>query len=260
LYFVVSVAFENFMTLRIAQVSDIHIGPDDITYNGIDVRRNFLLALRDVIAWGPDVLVISGDLALDVGEPEAYKWIAAQIRDLPFPVIPMSGNHDAVERLVKSLQAEDFVQNEMMYFRRDLLGYPVFFLDSEPDSVDPLQLEWLMEGALDLDRPALLFMHHPPCYCDHQFMDRKYPLHNITEVQKVLKDLPVIKHVFCGHYHFAKQVQIPGGPLVHVCPATQMQISPDSKEFEVERYEPGWRSIEWDGQCLVTQVHYIPLH
>jgi 3',5'-cyclic-AMP phosphodiesterase len=244
------------MKARIAQISDIHIGPEAIRYNGIDVRGNFLRVLEDVASLDVDHVILSGDLAIDMGEMEAYLWIRDALKDWKTPVHFMSGNHDSVQRMSSVFGLEKYVREDMLFYQLDLAGHPVFFLDSEPDSVNEVQLKWLEECQAKLQRPALLFLHHPPCHCGHLFMDRKYPMHNIVEVQSYLSRMDNVPFVFCGHYHFEKKLSLPR-QSVYVCPSTQMQISSQNKDFEISDFRPGWRLIEWDGQDLSTEVRYV---
>lgn len=243
------------MILKIAQISDIHIGPEAIKYHGIDVRENFLRVLRDVQTRDVDHIVLSGDLALDLGEEDAYVWIKQQMDTQPLPYEVMTGNHDSVERLSRIFGKKDLLNSEMLFFKKELKGHLLYFLDTEPDYLDIKQMEWLRQEHEYMDQNTLIFMHHPPCYAEHLFMDRKYPLHNLEHVQNVFLGMPKIKHVFCGHYHHEKTMKL-GNLNVHLCPATQMQISPFNKDFEIGDHRPGWRSIEWNGSELKTEVHY----
>lgn len=246
------------MNLKLAQISDIHIGPENIKYHGIDVREQFLRVLEDVQKSDVDALVISGDLALDLGEEEAYVWIRQVLEKQSLPYLLMAGNHDSVARMSRIFGLEAYVRDEMLYFKKKLGSYTLYFLDTEPDLLDLKQMRWLREEHGQMDEHTLVFMHHPPCFADHLFMDRKYPLHNMEHVQHVLLGMPKIRHVFCGHYHYAKTIEL-GNMHVHLCPATQMQICPSSKDFEIGDPRPGWRKIIWDGQNLETEVRYLEM-
>lgn len=243
------------MKLKIAQISDIHIGSEPIKYHGIDVRENFIKVLNHVQLSSVDLIVFSGDLALDMGEEEAYVWILNQMKRVAIPYLVMSGNHDSVERISRIFGVQHLLKNDMLYFKKEFKGFELYFLDTEPDYLDIKQMEWLRQEHVNMNENTLVFMHHPPCNANHLFMDRKYPLHNYEHVQNVFLGMPKIRHVFCGHYHFEKTIKL-GSFNVHICPATQMQISPTNKDFEVLDFRPGWRLIEWDGQSLNTTVYY----
>ena len=61
--------------LKIGQISDLHIGEDENLVQGIDVRANFQKALRSKSIEDMDLLVLSGDLANEDGEPGAYRFV-----------------------------------------------------------------------------------------------------------------------------------------------------------------------------------------
>lgn len=243
--------------LKLAQITDIHIGPKDELYSGIDVRARFMLALNYMQEFEIDYIVVSGDLAIDFGEIEAYEWIYQQLESQPIPYIVMAGNHDSVERMNKVFDLEDDIQEDMLFFKKELKGFPIYFLDSEPDWVATQQLDWLVNETDKDPRPSLLFMHHPPALSGCQFMDRKYPLRNIPEVQKSLKLIENIKDIFVGHYHTDKVVRF-ADKRVYITPATQMRISETNPDFEMVPQGAGWRYIEWDGETLLTECKYAP--
>lgn len=243
--------------LKLAQITDIHIGPHEGLYNDIDVRKKFLTALEHVQNSDVDFIILSGDLAIDFGELEAYQWIKKVMDEQDIPYIVMAGNHDSIDRMSTVFHIEDDVQDGMLYFKRELNGFPIFFLDSEPDLIHIDQLEWLKKECSSLNQDALLFIHHPPILSGCQFMDRKYPLRNIPEVQSHLKEINNIEHIFVGHYHTDKIVEF-DGKTVYITPATQMRISQTNPDFEMEPQGCGWRYIEWDGEILKTEVRYAP--
>ncbi len=242
--------------LKLAQITDIHIGPTEGLYNGTDVRAEFLKVLDDLQSKDIDYIILSGDLALDYGEAEAYEWIKVVLDNQKLPYLVMAGNHDSVERMANIFGVRADVQNYMLFYQKNLKGFPVFFLDSEPDIVATQQLQWLKEQASKIEDEVLLFMHHPPILCGCQFMDRKYPLRNLKETQSFINDIPNIKNIFVGHYHTEKVVKF-NDKTVYLTPSTQMRISQTNPEFEMEPQDAGWRYIEWDGTSLKTKVIYV---
>lgn len=245
--------------LHLAQITDIHIGPEDVLYNNINVRENFLRTIEDVKNKGPfDYVILSGDLAIDFGEIEAYYWIKEQLQDFPFPIVYMSGNHDSIERMDRVFDLHNDIKEEMLFFKREFKGLPVIFLDSEPDHIDARQLDWLVETSKSYSKDVLLFIHHPPLLMDCEFMDRKYPLRNHEEVFSKIKECENIKHVFTGHYHSEGQ-KTKDGINVYTAPATQMQIDKTNHDFELSDIRPGWREISWDGSSLRTDIHMVEL-
>ncbi len=242
--------------LKIGQISDIHIGEDDSLVQGIDVRANFMKALKSELMMGVDLLVLSGDLANEDAEPGAYKYVSDVLTNLNVPYCIIPGNHDRIEVMEKYLDfLKGKVHNGKCYYRYDIAGRSVFFLDSACGEVSREQLEWLKTETAKVEGEVLLFMHHPPCFCNHRFMDLRYYLKNMLEVQEVLKSIPNLTHIFTGHYHSPLEVQI-DRLSVHVTPSTQMQIDPNTPYFNLKSSAPGWRLIDWGENFVETEVYF----
>ena len=140
--------------LKIGQISDIHIGEDESLVQDIDVRKNFLDAMNSESMKDLDLLVLSGDLANENAEPGAYKFIADQIKSLKCPVCIIPGNHDEIEVMSKFFDLP--VKNGKCYYRFDLQGRSIFFLDSACGTVSRDQLDWLEEEVPKVAPSALL--------------------------------------------------------------------------------------------------------
>ena len=239
--------------IKIGQISDLHIGESEEFVQGIDVRANFLFALNSSSMQNLDLLVLSGDLANEDAEPGAYQFIADTLKDYPVPVCIIPGNHDRTDVMQKYYNLE--VTNGKCYYSIDIQGRKIFFIDSACGEVSRDQLDWLEREVPKADGEVLLFMHHPPCFCNHRFMDLRYHLKNMVEVQEVLSKFKNLKHVFCGHYHSDFEEKF-DDITVHVAPATQMQIAPDRPYFKLKSDKPGWLVINWDKNTVETRVCY----
>lgn len=241
--------------LRIAQISDIHVGPTNDLVQNIDVRLNFLKALDSIRNKSIDLVVLSGDIAYDRGEAGAYEWVASIMKEYPLPSVVMGGNHDKVSTMEKFFDIADDMKNGMLYFKRVIKGHHLFFLDSSTNQVQTEQLEWLKLEAAKVDDEVMLFMHHPPAICDCLFMDTKYSLHNIEEVRSAFKKIHNLHNIFVGHYHTEKFI-VQDGKNIHLTPSTFMQIDTRTPNFRMEHTSPGWRIIDWNDGRLETEVHY----
>lgn len=238
--------------LKIGQISDLHIDGDNTLVQGIDVCANFMKALKSLSMQDLDLLVLSGDLA-DDGKPEAYEYVARQLKSCPIPYCIIPGNHDDLEAMQKYFDLE--VHDGKCYYRYEIDGRSIFFLDSACGVVSRDQLDWLQAEIPKVEGEVILFMHHPPCLCDHKFMDGRYKLQNMDEVQQVLSKFENLTHIFCGHYHSAATRKM-GRQLVHAAPATQMEISSDVPGFDMKSSNPGWVKIEWGENSVETRVYF----
>lgn len=240
--------------LKIGQISDTHIGENASPVQDIDVRKNFLTAYNSETMKGLDLLVISGDLA-DNATPGAYEFVAQVLKDCKVPVCVIPGNHDDLEVMEKYFDLKGKVYNGKCYYRYDIDGRSIFFLDSADGTISSEQLTWLEQETAKVDGEVLLFLHHPPCHCDHKFMDLRYAMKNIEEVQATLLKIKNLKHIFVGHYH-SEMLEHFGDKTVYVTPSTQMQIDPNISVFCLSSAAPGWRVIEWGENFLETKVYF----
>jgi Icc protein len=239
--------------IKIGQISDLHIGESEEFVQGIDVRANFLFALNSSSMQNLDLLVLSGDLANEDAEPGAYQFIADTIKDYPVPVCIIPGNHDRIDVMQKYYNLE--VTDGKCYYSFDIQGRRIFFIDSACGEVSREQLDWLEREVPKADGEVLLFMHHPPCFCNHRFMDLRYHLKNMVEVQQVLSKFKNLNHIFCGHYHHEFEVKM-GNQYVHAAPSTQMQIDPNTPYFSMKSSAPGWMTIDWGEDFVQADVHF----
>ena len=240
--------------IRIGQVSDIHIGEDEGFVQGIDVRANFESALKSKSMRDLDLLVLSGDLANEDGEPGAYRFISEQVKDFRVPVLVIPGNHDRLDTMAEFFDLADKIHGGKCYFKYEMDGHTLFFLDSACGTVSGEQLEWLKSEAAKIQGEVFLFMHHPPCLCGHRFMDARYSLKNKEEVQSALADIPNLTHIFCGHYHSHFEMDM-GRQKVHVAPSTQMQIDSHAPNFILKSSAPEWMTIEIGENFVETAVY-----
>lgn len=245
--------------IRIAQLTDMHIGETDEDVCGSSVRMQFSAALNVLKEQPLDALILSGDLAANAGENSSYLWIKEQLTDITCPIYMCPGNHDQLQNLknIFDLNPEHF-HEDGYYFKTKIKDHLCLFLDTSPYFLSEQQLEWLKQQNIENKEETLLFMHHPPLYCGCAFMDGKYPLKNISEVWPIIKDLKHINHIFCGHYHTEKTV-IKDGKNVFLTPSTMAQFDNQTPDITILHRNPGWRIIEWDGETLRTAVDYCML-
>ena len=240
--------------LKIGQISDIHIGNGDELVQGIDVCANFRKALESKSMQNLDLLVLSGDLS-ENSEPGAYEYVASLLKDYKSPYCIIPGNHDDLNIMRKHFDLESKIHGDRCFYRYDLQGRTIFFLDSACGNVSPEQLTWLKTEAAKIKDEVILFMHHPPCFCGHRFMDLRYHLENMVEVQQVLAGIKNLTHIYVGHYHHHFEVNM-GRQVVHVAPATQFQIDPGMPYFNLKSADPGWQLIEWGEKNVETTVYF----
>ena len=243
--------------MKIAQITDIHIGPTPELVRGIDVRTNFLQTIELATTYDPDFLVITGDMCFDEPTDSAYQWIANQLEEIQVPVFFISGNHDDTVKVAELMNIPGHSPTEELFFKRMLEGQMVYFLDSSKGCLSSHQKSWLMDQLeIHIEKTAVIFMHHPPLLAGVPHMDNKYALTDREEVMNILKNSKKRVHIFCGHYHVAKSLYHEN-VRIHITPSTFLQIDARYEEFRVDHTRPGFRLIEWKGDLVSEQVIYV---
>jgi Icc protein len=243
--------------MRIAFITDLHIGAEDEKPQGVDVRQNFLDALAFLSEIKPNGLVIGGDLCYERGDERVYRWVKQQLDKLPYPYYVIPGNHDDSTMLAEAFNLTHNLHNGEIYSALPLEGRPVLFLDTARGTLSPAQWTWLRDYMMALrDNNLLIFMHHPPVPADVVYMDTHYPFRQPDEFANLVRDLPCHVTVVCGHYHVEKVVQR-GNLLTLVTPSTFVQMKHDPMDMVVDNYRIAIREINLTTHGTNSTVHYL---
>lgn len=242
--------------MKIIQLTDLHLGREGEDTNGIDVRSNFLKGLDLIKEITPDCLVISGDLCYRAPEREIYEWAKGHLDQLPFPYQLISGNHDDPAMMADVFGLEENLREDGIYYTKSISGEDILFLDTTPARMDAPQLDWLTQQLEQYQKDLIIFMHHPPMFCNVPFMDIKHAFKTRDEVQQIFFDHGHNLTIFTGHYHIEKTIRIKNLE-VNITPSTFFQIGQVSEEFEVDHRRPGFRIIEKNGEQIGHTVVYF---
>jgi len=246
-------------TIRIAQLTDLHLGETDEDVYGSPVRMQFLAALNTLKEQSLDALILTGDIAAVSGEIPAYLWLKEQLKEITCPVYFCAGNHDVPQnmQIAFDLNPAHF-HDDGYYFKAEIQGHSCLFLDTSSYHLPAKQLQWLQQQDVESTEEMLLFIHHPPLFCGCGFIDEKYPLKNIPEAWEVIRKLKNVNHLFCGHYHTERTIS-KEGKTIFLTPSTMLQFDCRVSYLKGLHKNPGWRIIEWDGEILRTAVDYYIL-
>ena len=247
---------ENTATMRIVQITDLHVGQEGQETQGVDVRANFLKVRDAVQSLNPDYLIISGDLCFDNGEIPVYNWIKPHLDNLKIPYDIISGNHDDSVMLAEAFGLEAFLDNKELFFHKRLGHKEVLFLDTSIGIVSEKQLKWLKTKLDSLNQDVIIFMHHPPLYAGVPFMDANHSLQNKPAVQEILFDYEHCITIFTGHYHVEKTI-CKRNVVVHITPSCFFQIDQHSEKFKVDHHRIGLREISYENGSIMSTVRYL---
>jgi 3',5'-cyclic-AMP phosphodiesterase len=254
----------------IAQMTDIHVGfapheqPEELNLTRFRATLKRLLEGPN----RPDLLVLSGDIT-DHGDAESFAKTAELLKDCPFPVLPLVGNHDSRAGLLGAFPQVDAAEGGFLHYVVDAgMGLRVICLDTLEDgrhggAFCELREAWLAERLAEApDQPTLIFMHHPPVVSGIDWMDPAPNEPWILRLHAVLEGHSQILAIHCGHLH--RQITshfagIPLGVTPSVAPLVAMDLTPidaaNPDERELITTEPPTYALHrWDGISLVS--HY----
>jgi Icc protein len=243
--------------MPLAFLTDLHLGTAGQYPLGVDVRQNFRAALDWVRERTPDALVIGGDVCLDVGEAETYRWFREQVEELPFPWYAISGNHDDSVMMARELGLERYLHGEELYFAETIGGTPALFLDTSRGRCSEAQWAWLRTQLTGRDE-ALIFMHHPPVRAGVRHMDAHYAFGESERFREIIQPLHRAT-VVCGHYHVERVVQREN-LTIFITPSLFFQLKPDTPELAYDHFRIGIREIDLLPESLMTNVQYLDGH
>lgn len=255
----------------IAQISDLHIKPPGaLAYGRVDTAKALenCVAALNAFAPVPDFVVISGDL-VDTPSVEEYDYLKRLLAPLRVAFAGVPGNHDSREWMRAAFPSAPYAHATGPLDQKiEVDGIDLLLLDSsvagKPHGLlEASTLQWLDAAlAAAVDRPALLFLHHPPFKGGIWHMDRQ-DLFNAEELAGIVRRHPRAQLIGCGHVHRSMLTTFAGIPVT-LCPAPNHAVDLDlgqlrEPSFKVE--PPAFHLHTWfpgDGfGQLVT--HQVPI-
>ncbi len=255
--------------MLIAQMTDIHIGFDPDAKPEELNRIRFRNTLGRVLSAPnrPDMLVLSGDLT-DHGDRESFEKTAALLEECDFPILPMVGNHDTREELLRAFP-DCPSEDGFVHYVVEQDGLRVILLDTLEEgrhggAFCEKRRDWLhAQLQVAPDMPVAIFMHHPPVVSGIDWMDPapgEAWIDNFGRAIAGHEDR--IQAIHCGHLHRPLSTRFQGVPL-NVTPSVAPLVSLDLREISPDKADnralittepPVYALHRWDGSDLVT--HY----
>jgi 3',5'-cyclic-AMP phosphodiesterase len=255
----------------IAQISDLHIKPPDtLAYGRVDTAKAFerCVAALNEFKPAPDFVVISGDLA-DTPTAEEYGYLKRLLAPLKLPLAGIPGNHDSRELMRAAFPQADYaLASGPLNQRIEIAGLDLVLLDSSVPGkpfgeLEAPTLQWLEATlASSADRPALLFLHHPPFQTGIWHMDRQNLL-NASDLAPIVRRHPRVQLIATGHVHRATFTMFAGVPTT-ICPAPNHAVDLDLDELREPSYKvepPAFHLHTWfPGEGFGSVVtHQVPI-
>jgi len=256
--------------MLVAQITDIHIGFDKGNPDEHNMLR--LRAVVDHLVNGPnrpDLLLLSGDLTED-GTPEDYARLVAALAPCPFPIWPMTGNHDDRQALLNAFPHTPHSPDGFVHYVLDHGALRLILLDTlEPGrhggGFCEVRASWLAARLAEApDRPTLVALHHPPFTAGIPWMDTDPREPWVARLAASLAGHPQVKGLVCGHLHRTILSHWEDLPVL-VCPSTAPAVGLDLTPLDPDRPDqrklitdepPGYCLHWWTGGEVVTHFEY----
>jgi Icc protein len=257
--------------VRIAQISDLHIKPPgSLAYGRVDTAKALerCVAVLNEFRPAPDLVVISGDL-VDTPLATEYDYLKRLLTALELPFIGIPGNHDSRELMREAFPLAGYASasgplNQKIGFGElDLVLLDSSVPGKPHGELDASTLEWLDTTlASCTDRPALLFLHHPPFRTGIWHMDRQN-LINAGDFAPIVRRHPRVQLVAAGHVHRTALTMFAGVPAT-ICPAPNHAVDLDLEQLRAPSFRvepPAFHLHSWfPGEGFGSVVtHQIPI-
>jgi 3',5'-cyclic-AMP phosphodiesterase len=257
--------------IRIAQISDLHIKPPGaLAYGRVDTARALerCVAALNEFRPMPDFVVISGDLA-DTPASEEYDYLKRLLAPLKLPFAGIPGNHDSRDMMRAAFPQSAYAfSSGPLNQKIETGGLDLLLLDSSVagkphGELDAATLQWLDATlASDADRPALLFLHHPPFIAGIWHMDRQNLL-NAGELAPIIGRHPRVRLIASGHVHRAALTMFAGVPAT-ICPAPNHAVDLDLEHLREPSFKvepPAFHLHCWfpNGGFGSVVTHQVPI-
>jgi Icc protein len=257
--------------LLIAQISDLHIkAPGQLAYGKVDTAKALerCVAALNELQPRPDLVVISGDLA-DTPTPEEYDHLKRLLAPLQIPFIGIPGNHDSREMMRAAFPEQAYATpSGALNQTRRVGGLDVVLLDSSVagkphGELEAATLQWLDATlASSSQRPALIFLHHPPFRTGIEHMDVQN-LFNAADLAPIIRRHPRVQLVAAGHVHRATLTTF-AGVAATICPAPNHAVDLDLGELREPSFKvepPAFHLHAWfaDEAFGRTVTHHVPI-
>ena len=254
--------------MLIAQLSDPHVRPDGVLYQGVvDSNAQFAAAVGHVNGLDPRpaLVLLSGDL-VDHGHAEEYAMLARLLAKLDVPFLAIPGNHDDREAFRRAFAGASWLPTSgPIHYAAACGPLRVVALDvtvpgSHHGVASAERMAWLDEtlGA-EPARPTILMMHQPPFDTGIRYIDL-YSCREGERLAQVLERHRQVERVVCGHVHRFMQVRF-GGTMLCTAPSTTtaiaLQLRPDARP--ASHVEPPAILLHHWSEPAGLVTHFVPV-
>lgn len=253
--------------------TDLHMVPEGAAIIGLDPYRRLANGIAHVNRYHADAdrVIFAGDLAHGADRP-SYERLKTLLGELVPPAALMIGNHDRREVFLDvfaeaATDENGFVQQAIDFadcraiLLDTLFAPPYDYPMSHAGRLCERRLAWLGRQLDEAgDRPALIFMHHPPHASGFAGIDM-IRLINEDDFYALVKRHGNVRHIFAGHVHRTISGSSHGIPFsIFKSPVHQQPMPFDIPDASLSVDEPaayGIALVTEDGVLVHTEDYEI---
>jgi 3',5'-cyclic-AMP phosphodiesterase len=254
--------------MLIAQLSDLHVRPDGMLYQGVvDSNAQLAAAIAHVNGLDPrpDLVLLTGDL-VEKGTAPEYIKLRELLSALAIPSLIIPGNHDDPADFREAFRDHDYLPGNgpMHYVAEEgavrIVAFDVTIPGLHHGLVDEDSARWLDETlAAEPDRPTIVMMHQPPFDTGVPYLDL-YACREGGRLAAVVARHRQVERIVCGHVHRFMMLRF-GGTLLCTAPSTTtaiaLRLRPDAQPAS-HLEPPAFLLHHWRPDTgLVT--HFLPV-
>lgn len=246
------------------QISDSHLLADPGGRVAAVPTGDTLRAVLDYIKENepePASIVLTGDLA-DDESAGSYQRLADYLGPWQHRCRFIPGNHDHPQRLREAFPNRIPGSEGAVTFTERAGDWRLLGCDSNVPGelhgeIGMDQLDWLGDAlARQLERPTLVFVHHPPGAVGAERLDT-LGLRNPGPLLELLRNAPQVHAVVCGHVHQAFDGLVDGVRMI-TTPSTAMQFKSGNTHGYTDQ-PPGYRRFILQRDRFETEPVWLPV-
>lgn len=204
--------------MLIAQLSDTHILSRRSDHPSRDQRENWLRqCVAGINAEKPDAVIFTGD-TVQHGQPDEYAVLREALAPLDAPLYLVPGNRDDGGALRTTFDGLPCLSGMNGFFQYVVEEHPLRLvaLDStlpgERKGVFCEQRRSWLDAVLaeQPNRPACLFIHHPPFDVDDHYIGGYRNPNDSAGLAEIVSRYPHVEALICGHVHWHVERQWAG--------------------------------------------------